>query len=200
MSLHVSKLEHLSNELQIILLKYLNFYDRYLSFFGINRRFDLLVKHLTPTKIDNVHIKQDIELLCPRDGYILHGTYMFLPHLDCNLRRLKWQFFPSDRTPQCIHQRIRRVCVHHLVDLHSFFSARLDMKELRNKISNFIDEDPPDYYDWDTPLYYTRQELESLLEVAKKKVKHEDEEIMRVAQKIWTELLERNLIKHCFDF
>jgi hypothetical protein len=59
-SAELTTLEVLSNELQFMVLKHLNIYDLYRSFFGLNKRFNHLIKYLTPSKVNKEWLKRDV--------------------------------------------------------------------------------------------------------------------------------------------
>ncbi|CAF1253060.1 unnamed protein product, partial [Didymodactylos carnosus] len=93
-----SQLEQLPNELLIIVLKHLSIYNLYKDFFGLNQRFNYLIKCVTPRTIDKQKVNEDsksIRYESPSNRLCIDEcvTCFLLPRLNRDRRNIDWLFF-----------------------------------------------------------------------------------------------------------
>lgn len=114
MNFEKSTLENLSDSIQRNIFKYLSLYDRYFSFFSLNRRFLQLVKGSTPEKIDEQQLEDEIHrsAILISDYWVWNDrfSYWIVPQLENDSEKtVRWFFFSTDPTERSIELIDKRI-------------------------------------------------------------------------------------------
>ncbi|UJR18974.1 hypothetical protein I4U23_022103 [Adineta vaga] len=151
-------LEQLPNELQISILKYLSTVDRYSSFFGLNSRYDELLRYSIPSEISEKYLEMDINDVSqyshkkikpewkPTRIFYLIPTFAHRSTLGWLVNgslQLQWKFI-SERTFQGYIQkqqdtdpRLFEISLKYPIELSSLFFRSYDFQWKIRDMSNF---------------------------------------------------------------
>ncbi|CAF3864318.1 unnamed protein product [Rotaria sp. Silwood1] len=107
-------LEDLSDEIQLMILKYLSVYDWYYSFFLLNYRYNHLIKHITPANINTKCLDHDIDRfgILISDYWVWNDRFLYfmVPRLQAiQSNIIQWVFLASDSFEPYEKQLNRRV-------------------------------------------------------------------------------------------
>ena len=151
-------LEALPNELQIIIMEYLTIVDRYLSFFGLNSRYNEILGCTIPSKINEKYLESDINDVSryshkkikadwnPTKIFYLIPTFSHrtaLGWLDDSVLQLQWKFISEKKFERYIQQqqhtdpRLFEISTKYPIQLNSLFFRSYDFHWKTRDMSNF---------------------------------------------------------------
>lgn len=225
MSLERWTLESLPDPLLAKIWRYLSLYDRYHSFFPLNRRFSRLIRQMTPEKIDSQRLDQEIDrsAILISDYWVWNDrfSYWIVPQLQPDSSNpVKWSFLsshPIERSIELLDPRIIRIVKKYEVQSNApellvsqanyyFCSIPADLPRLER----WIRENYPEQYDI-IQNYGVRRHLPRRIDHYDGKyqeIKQALQDVQRLerlkrrrmihdyAQQLWTALIDSDYLLH----
>ncbi|CAF3367213.1 unnamed protein product [Rotaria sp. Silwood2] len=156
-------LEGLPDKIQLMIFKYLSLYDWYYSFFLLNRRYNHLIKYITPVNINTKWLDHDID----RFGILISAywvwnsrfLYFLIPRLQAiQSNIIQWLFLAPDSLEQTIKQLDKRVV--HIIKKYKVQSNAPDFLVSKpNYYFCSISDDLPYLEEWIRENYPTQYEV-----------------------------------------
>lgn len=189
MSSSLSTIEALSDDIQLMILRYLSLYDKYHSFFLLNGRYNRLIKYTTPAYIDTKCLDDDID----RSGILISDywvwndrfLYYLIPQLSSIQPNIvRWLFVAPDAIQQ--YRKQLEKCI---VDIINKYKVQSNAPGLLVSTSNYyfcsISNDLPRLEKWIRENYSEQYEaIQNFgpLHHLPKRINHHDGKYLEIKQ------------------